>query len=135
MFKLVKFDKGDHEKHELLSLWWAEKSEKQLSSMVRSEYGFMVFDDERPIASIFLYPTLGSRMALIGFPIANPLVFHEKRRDAIKFLVAGVEAFAKDLKYDFLISYAGNKGAKDMWDRQDYKIADKEVTQFYKRLV
>jgi hypothetical protein len=134
VLRLEKFDKGNRELHDLINLWWLDKSEKELSSAVKSEYGFMVFDDERPIVCAFLYPTLGSRMALIGFPIANPLVFFEKRREAIKHLVAGMEAFAKELKYDFLISYAGSKGAKDMWDRQGYLIADKDVTQFYKRL-
>ena len=94
----------------------------------------MVYDDERPIVSVFLYPVLGSAMAMIGFPIANPLVFHEKRREALSFLVAGVEAKAKYLKYELLVSYAGNKGARELWNRENYKIADKEVVQFYKRL-
>jgi len=134
VFRLVEFDKGNSSIHELLSLWWKDKSDKELSGLVRSEYGFMVYDDERPIVSVFLYPVLGSAMAMIGFPIANPLVFHEKRREALSFLVAGVEAKAKYLKYELLVSYAGNKGARELWNRENYKIADKEVVQFYKRL-
>jgi len=135
MFKLVEFNKGNHEIHEMINLWWAGHMDKQLSSMVKSEYGFMIYDDERPIVCAFLYPTIGSRMALVGFPIANPLVFFEKRREALKHLVAGIENKAKDLKYELLVSYAGNKGACALWDREGYKIADKEVTQFYKRIL
>lgn len=134
MFKLVKFDKGNYEIHEIVNLWWLEKSEKELSSLVKSEYGFMVYCDDRPIACVFLYPVIGSSMAMIGFPIANPLVFFEKRREALKYLVAEVEKEAKKLKYDVLVSYAGSKGAVELWNREGYKIADKEVTQFWKRL-
>ena len=130
----MQFNKGNCEIHEMINLWWLDKSDKELSSMVKSEYGFMIYDDERPIVCCFLYPTIGSRMAMIGFPIANPLVFHDKRREALKALVAGVESFAKDLKYDLLVSYAGSNGAKELWNRENYKIADKEVVQFYKRL-
>jgi len=134
MLKVVEFNKGNSSIHDLISLWWQERFSKDLSGLVRSEYGFMAYDDERPIACVFFYPTIGSSMAMIGFPLANPLVFAEKRREALTALVVAVEEKAKYLKYDLLVSYAGNKGAQELWNRENYKIADKEVVQFYKRL-
>lgn len=134
MFEFKRFNINSHEQVDLVKLWWNESTGGNLSDLVRSDYGFMCYLDGRPMASIFLYPTIGSRMAMIGFPIANPLLFKEERREAIKALVAHVEGFAKELKYDYLISYAGNKSSQALWGRENYKIADKEVVQFYKRL-
>lgn len=133
-FKLVRFNTLSEPQVGLVKLWWSAKAGKPLSDVVRSDYGFMAYDGDKPIVAVFLYPTLGSRMAMIGFPIANPEIDKGIRRDAISFLVAEVEQFAKGLNYHYLVSYAGSKGAVELFHRENYGVYDKEVTQFIKRL-
>jgi len=133
-FKLVQFNLCTIPEVGLVKKWWQDKAGKPLSDAVRSDYGFMAYKDDKPIVAVFLYPTLGSRMAMIGFPVANPEIDIGDRRDAISFLVAEVEQFAKGLNYHYLVSYAGSKGAVEMFERENYGVFDKDVTQFIKRL-
>ena len=134
-FYAKNFDRKCHKTTELIKLWWEEKTKAKLTNEIMTDFGFMVFNNEdRPIVAGFLYPVAGCQMAMVGFPIANPLIFQEERREAIAFLVASVEDYAKKLKYDFLVSYAGNKGAIGIWNRENYTVLDKEVIQFGKRL-
>jgi hypothetical protein len=100
-----------------------------------TDFGFICFNSEdRPIVAIFLYPVAGCQMAMIGFPIANPNVFRDERQEALSLLVAGVEKEAKRMQYTYLVSYAGSKGAVELFNRENYKVADQSVTQFVKRL-
>lgn len=132
--KLERFNLADNTEVGLVNQWWSAKAGKPLSAAVRSDYGFMAYKDDSPVVAVFLYPTLGSRMAMIGFPVANPIIDKSTRREAISFLVAGVEQFAKELKYDFLVSYAGSKGAVELFERENYRVYDQNVTQFIKGL-
>ena len=133
-FKLEEFAKHSRKHSELLQLWWNDKTGENHSDDVASDHGFMVWNDDRPIAAIFLHPVYGCKMALIGTPIANPLVFKEERRAALDFLVAGVEEKAKSLHYDYLMTYAGSNGAKEMFSRIGYVKGDENVINYCKKI-
>ena len=132
-YKLEVFNKHSRKHTELISLWWKDKTDVQVEQTM-TDHGFMVFSDDRPIAAVFLYPVYGCKMAMIGFPIANPLVFKEERRMALAALVAEVERAAKTLQYDYLLSYAGSNGAKEMFNRLGYVKGDENVINFVKKL-
>lgn len=132
---IKKFDRSNPATIELIQLWWKEKMDSNLGPDVMTDFGYMCFDaDDRPIAAAFLYPVAGCDMAMVGFPITNPNVFMDERREALECLVAGIEKEAKRMRYKFLVSYAGNKGAAGLWERENYKPLDKSVIQFGKRL-
>lgn len=133
-YKLEEFMKHSRKHSELLNLWWNEKTGENHSDEIASDHGFMVWNDDRPIAAIFLYPVYGCKMAMIGVPISNPLVFKEERREALSFLVAGVEKKAKSLHYDYLMTYAGSNGAKEMFSRIGYTKGDENVVNYCKKI-
>jgi hypothetical protein len=132
---IKQFDRTNYKTIELLQLWWKDKTHANLGTDVMTDFGFICFNSEdRPIVAIFLYPVAGCQMAMIGFPIANPNVFRDERQEALSLLVAGVEKEAKRMQYTYLVSYAGSKGAGELFNRENYKVADQSVTQFVKRL-
>lgn len=133
-YHLRKF-KRTHRYVDLCKRWWGQRRGVTLSDLVLSDYGFMVLNDEgEPLAAAFLYPVKGCASALIGFPIANPDVVKEERHQAIHILTTAIELEAKKLKYSFLVSYAGNKAAAGIYEREGYKVYDTEVVNYGKVL-
>ncbi len=133
-FYTKNFDRNNHKTIELVQLWWNEKTGEKLGSMALTDYGLMVFnDDHRPIAAMFIYPVMGCSVALLGFPVSNPNVFREERREALKHLATQAEELIKKLNYSYSVSYAGSRGAKELFSRLDYKAVE-ESTMFCKDL-
>lgn len=120
---------------ELVKLWWKEKTDQNLGSMALTDYGFMVFSKEdRPIAALFAYPVLGASVALLGFPISNPNVFRDERREALRFLATTAESQMRKLNYSYVVSYAGSKGAKELFSRLKWHKAEDQVEMYVKDL-
>jgi hypothetical protein len=127
-FYIKKFDRNCSRTVDLVKLWWKEKTGDNLGSMGLTDYGFMCFNsDHRPICAIFLYPVMGSAVAFMNFPIANPNVFRHERRDALKYLATMVEKEASKLNYSYVVSYAGSKGAKEFFTRENFKVAERDA--------
>lgn len=94
----------------------------------------MVWDDDKPICAVFLYPIFGSPIAIMGFPISNPNAFKDVRRKALEMLVAGVEDKARKLQYSLLFGYAGNAVAKEFYNRSGFMKAAENISNFIKKL-
>ena len=134
-YHVIKFDRESVLIHNTIKKWWGEKVGATLSDLVFSDYGYMLIDDEgEQLISAFLYPIQGCGVAMLGFPIANPTLEREERKHAIRALTTYIEHEAKKLNYRFIISYAGSKGAVEMFNGLGYQIYDKEVVNFGKVL-
>ena len=139
-FKLEEFNRTSNHHIGIINQWWEKvedhnfSKDSPFSQILPTDHGFMVFHNEDPICSIFLYPIYGSQIAIIGFPISNTLADKEVRREALSLLVAGVEAKAKALQYKFLFSYAGNMVAKQFFGRFGFKSGNENITNFVKKL-
>lgn len=113
---------------------WADAREFPFHKDVASDFGYMAFFEEKPIAAIFMYPVLSASFVLLGFPMANPKANQDVRHGAIAAIVAETEKAAKLLNRKFIVSYAGSKGAVSMFSRLGYEQADKDVVQYIKYL-
>lgn len=138
--KLEEFSRVDRDKLGIIDLWWAEvkdhsfSDKRPFSAYLCTDYGLMVYEDKRPICAIFLYPIMGSCIAIVGFPISNPLVTKELRREALKLLVAGAEEKAKKMQFSLLFGYAGNMVAKKFYDKFGFMKATENITNFIKKV-
>lgn len=129
------FDRTNEHTIDLIKLWWKEKTGEGLGTMALTDYGFMVFNDEdRPIAAMFAYPVVGGSLALLGFPVSNPHVFRDERREALKALATAAETSMRKLNYSYVVSYAGSKGAKSLFSRLEWFKAETQVEMFVKDL-
>ncbi len=113
---------------------WADAREFPFHKDVASDFGYMAFYEEKPIAAVFMYPVMGATFVLLGFPMANPKSEQSIRHGAISAIVAESEKAAKLLNRKFIVSYAGSKGAVSMFNRLGYEQADKDVVQYIKYL-
>lgn len=138
--KLEEFNRLSEKHIGIINEWWANVSdhsfsqEKQFSSFLSTDHGFMVWDEDKPICAVFLYPIYGSPVAIMGFPISNQNAFKEVRRKALELLVAGVEKKARSLHYALLFGYAGNTVAKEFYGRAGFMKAAENITNFIKKL-
>lgn len=113
---------------------WAEKRKFPFHKDLMSDFCYMAFDGEKPIASVFLYTIISSGFAMIGFGMSDPETTKEQREVALEAVVAEAEKAAKLLNRKYIISYAGSKGAVAMFSRLNYETADLDVTQFIKKI-
>ena len=140
MLKLEEFNRASKRHEDIINSWWNEvedhsfSEEKQFSSYLSTDHGFMVFKDDKPVCAIFLYPIYGSPIAIVGFPISNKEASKEIRREALEFLVAGLEKRARFLQYKILFGYAGNTVAKQFYSRSGFMKATENITNFVKKL-
>ena len=140
MLKLEEFNKISKKHIDIINEWWNHvddhsfSQEKQFSQYLSTDHGFMIWDDDKPICAVFLYPIYGSPIAIMGFPISNQNAFKEIRREALKMLVAEVEKKARSLQYGLLFGYAGNAVAKEFYNRSGFMKATEGITNFIKKL-
>lgn len=124
----------------IINEWWnavedhSFSKEKEFSKYLATDHGFMVWDEDKPICAVFLYPIFGSPIAIIGFPISNPNAFKEQRRQALELLMAEVEKKARKLQYSLIFGYAGNNPAKAFYDRFGFFRANDNISNFIKKL-
>lgn len=132
---VTRFGLNDQRYSTTIKQWWGKKTGSMLGDYIFSDYGYMVIDEAgNMLVASFLYPIMGCEVALMGFPIANPELDTDLRRDAISILATYVELEAKKLNYKYILSYAGSEGAKAMFDRLGYLTLDKDVVNYGKRL-
>lgn len=138
--KLEEFTRLSKRHLDIIDSWWEKVEDHKFSKdnpfsrVLPTDHGFMVFNDDEPICSIFLYPIFGAQMAIIGFPVASPVADKGVRKEALSFLVAEVEAKAKALQYKYLFSYAGNSVGKGFFEKHGFSKGNENITNFIKRL-
>lgn len=140
MLRLEEFNRMSVKHIEIIDEWWASvkdhnfSEDSPFSKVLPTDHGFMIFHNNDPICSIFLYPINGSQIAIVGFPISNPVADKQIRREALSILVAGIENKAKSMQYNFLFSYAGNMVAKSFFERFGFVRGNENITNFVKKL-
>jgi hypothetical protein len=131
---IEQFGQSDAWNMHTLKSWWQTHNGVPLPETLLSNYGYMAFEDRFAIACMFFYPVAGCKMAMLGYPIANPDATKEQRKQAIERLVASIEHSAKSLNYQAITSYPGNAKAANIFERLGYTKGDKEVVQYMKGL-
>jgi hypothetical protein len=111
--------------------WWRGRTGTQIPLDCLSEYGFVCVDDLDPVAVMFFFPVMGSKIAMVGYPIANPN--SDKRREALIMIVAEIEKYAKKMGYKWLVSYPGNEAAQSLFRSFEYVPGDSCIN-YIKRL-
>lgn len=110
--------------------WFFNQTGVHLSEDLLSDHGY-IYEE---VAALFFYPTIGCKMALVGWPIANPASHKSSRSMALNALLLHVEREAKSQGYKWLTSYASRDSVASRFEGQGYRMGDTSVTQFIKNL-
>lgn len=99
-----------------------------------SDFGFMALKDDKPIAAMFMFPTIGCKTCLTGWPVTSKSTTKEERDEALPLLLEYIEATAYAMGYSLMTSYPGRSSASKRFEEAGYKRGDEVVVQYYKRL-
>lgn len=113
---ILSFDRRE-ETHQgpvnLCKYWWKLKCGHDMPEVMMSDYGFMAFDKDLPVCSVFFYPVMGTQACIWALHVSNPDSTREQRGDAIKELCDYVGDYAKSLGYKILLGYPKMESIKD----------------------
>lgn len=96
--------------YELLASWWTAREHYVILKDMLSPFGMIAYKEEKPIAAVWLYPSLGSPWAMIRFPIANPDSSKDERQEALDLVIRSLHDLARDMKCKYVLCSTNHKG-------------------------
>jgi hypothetical protein len=121
---------------ELATQWFEMRTGTKLPEDVLSKCGYIAIGiANKPLACLFAYPVLNSKVCFVGWPITNPEANKDERRDALDRLIIAVEEMAKLLGYTYLNTYASVKVVEERFVNHGFIYGDLNVNQLIKKLV
>lgn len=123
------------EEYPVIQKWFKDWNRgEELSRLVLSDYGIVAVNDGRLIAAVFVYPILGAKFALIGWPVASRTADRKERNVALDKVFKAAEVFAKEMGYIVTCTYTAKEISIARFKRHGYKEGDKETTCLMKVL-
>lgn len=130
--KVKQFDFTNENYHLFVYGWFMERFGNYTKDLL-SDYGFMAIDNSgRPLVAMFFYPTAGTSMAFLGWPVSSKSSTKEQRDQAIPMILDEIEKFSKKRGYKFITSYASTDNMIKRLKNANYITGDTNCTQFYK---
>jgi len=121
----------DKEHLPLVQKWWRERQDIDLSPDVTCEFGHVAYVDGEPIAVVFFYPCLGSKIVWLGFPIASKDSSREARDAALDHLFEEVKVSIKKLGYNLIWTTSGVKPVQKRLEKHGFRIHDENINQYW----
>ena len=127
------FERGSLEMNHV-KRWWAERERVPFSDSLASDYGYMAYSENNPVAAMFLYPTKGSSVCMIGWPITDPNTTKEERNLALNELFDKIHKEARLMGYKLVWSFSGVEPVQNRMIELGYVIGDQNINQYFKGL-
>ena len=124
------------EDYKTIASWWIDRESTIPSRHLFSDIGFMATDDQtqEPICAIFMYPTHGSSICVIGWPVTNPNTNKEQRSKALDSVLEATHSEAKKMGYSYIWTTSGVKPVEERLTKHGYLIGDVNINQYWKGL-
>jgi hypothetical protein len=114
--------------------WYFKSTGELLHIALTSNYGFIAYNGDFPIACIFLYPVTGSDSCLLGLPIANPKTDKSTRSLALDAVIKKAETYAGLLGFRIMHSYASHPAIIKRMEKLGYTVGDAVNVHFVKKV-
>lgn len=113
--------------------WWTQREGVDFNVEILSDYGFMAFSvqSSRPIAALWLYPIMGSKVAWMGWPIADPESGRLERSIALDQLLDKVKETAQEMGYTRIWTTSGVPPVKARLEKHGYLRGDTNIDQYW----
>lgn len=129
MISLIKKEHIDE-----IQKWFKEQTGTDLPGEVLSSLGYIYTNELHNVAAVFLYPTEGSRVCFLGWPVANPQSNREERNKALNSIIKAAETYARAKGYLFMNTYSSRNSVENRFRKLGYIDGDKNVLQMIKYL-
>lgn len=124
----------DKEHLPLVQKWWREQLNLDMVPELTSEFGHVSYVDGKPVAVMFYYPCLGSKIAWMGFPISDRNAERGVRDAALDQLLEEVKVSIKKLGYTLIWTVSGVKPVQKRLEKHGYKVCDTDINQYWGRV-
>lgn len=99
-----------------------------------SDFGYLFSNQDMPVACIFMYPIIGNRHCIIGWPVGNPQASKEARDEALDALINYCERMASAQGYLYVDTWASHKAVEDRFKKHNYHVGDPVSIHMFKNL-
>lgn len=124
----------DNDYPELVKLWDKSQFEVAPPKDMLADLGIIAFDQTKIRGAVFIWLTIHSKVALIGFPILDEDYREEDRSEVLKTLFRSAETVAKHRGYIFSFHYSGLEHMVNFLKSEGYIVGDRNVTNLIKGL-
>ena len=129
----IKRFKNDEDYQTLLS-WCQARNWPEINKDMLSDYGYIVSENDKKIATCWLYPVIGSSVCWMGFPFSNPNSNKYERKKALDLLFENMHNTAKNMGYTYILTTSNTPPIENRLKKYGYKLGDKNVNQYWGRL-
>lgn len=130
-FNIRQYEKSDFN---MIASWWKTKTDVEINRVIESEYGYIVSLDDKDICAMFLYPTKGSKIAWIGWPIADPESDKDDRSTALDLLFDIAHSEAESMGYKAIWTTSKSSAVEDRLKKHNYIKGDTGINQYWRNL-
>lgn len=121
---------------ETLTSWWKSWRWPEMSKEIlpmNGTGGIMVYKDDVPIVSGFLYLT-NSKVAWLDWIVSNPSYKETDRKEAIMLLINTLEEIGKNQGYNVIISITRSKSLINIHKELNYTIDENPSYEISKKI-
>lgn len=119
--------------YDQLCEWWSEWGwSHPIPQDMLSSKGVMVYEDGINICAGFLYTMNNAPIAWFTFPVSNPFIRGDKRKEAIKLLVETISTMAKTDGAKYIYSALSNNSMIEAQVANGFIKAGKNYTELLK---
>ncbi len=109
--------------------WWKAQTGRTLDPTQISDDGALVIaDDGRPVCASWIIVGNGTRMAHMGFTVADPKAGPREKIYCVEFLIQYMIARARELGMRHIVSNSDRPGLTKLFQRAGFQTMDPHVT-------
>ena len=128
--EIKKYEEETH--YKLIRSWWIEREGAAPQSDMLSSHGWISFINKRPIAALWLFPILNSKVAWVGWPIARLDSSKLERNLALEQVFGIIEREAQKMGYKYIWTTSGTPPVQDRLLDRGYVKGDSDISQYWK---
>lgn len=113
--------------------WWKGHNFPPLSIDFLPEECFIISDNNLELYAMFFYHT-NSNLCWIGFPVSNPNVHSEFKKDGLEKLIKGMLEYSKQCGYKFMFTTSPIKPVQKALMNLEFVLGDEQVNHYIKNI-
>lgn len=119
------------EDYPILLEWWKARGQNPGSIDFLSDWGVIVSDGQKPVAALWLYPMVSTKLGMIMSPISNPDTTKEQRDIALNICLNTIHEIAKDLGHTTIMGWTNVPPFEKRLESHGYTPGDKNCTHYW----
>lgn len=131
--KLRNFDL--QQDYSIVEKWWKDRKwDTTVQKEMLSKHGWLVYNDNKNIAALWVHGSCNSDICWLSWPVANPESTPEERNEALNLLLDRANLFGQAMKYKFILTTTSHPKLQDRLTNNGYFLGDKNINQYIRGL-